>query len=155
MRLVKETIEIGASLDAVWAILGNFGDVASWAPYMRNSALIGEQKSGVGASRKLWHYWGFRLEEQVTAWDTRRGFAFDVIKAPYPMKNVRETWVIERGNGHTVVASTVDYTMGLGWLGLLLDTTLVQHIVRREMRAGLRGLKACAERGMLANNGVR
>lgn len=145
MRLVKETIEIGASLDVVWAILENFGDVAAWAPYMRHSALIGEQKTGVGTRRKLRHHWGFRIEEAVTEWDTGRGFAFDVSKAPYPMKNVRETWVIEHGNGRTVVASTVEYSMGLEWLGLLLDTALVQHIVRREMRAGLRGLKACAE----------
>ena len=154
MRLVKETIEIRASLDVVWAILENFGDVATWAPYMRHSALIGEQKTGVGTRRKLRHDWGFYIEEAVTEWDTGRGFAFDVIKAPYPMKNVRETWVIEHGNGRTVVASTVEYSMGLDSLGLLLDTALVQHIVRREMRAGLRGLKACAERTMSAAQGV-
>ena len=154
MRLVKEMIEIGASLDTVWAILENFGDVATWAPYMRHSALIGEQKTGVGTRRKLRHDWGFHIEEAVTDWDTGRGFAFDVIKAPYPMKNVRETWVIEHGNGRTTVASTVEYSMGLEWLGLLLDTALVQHIVRREMRAGLRGLKACAERGTPAAQGV-
>ena len=29
MRLVKEKIAIGASLDTVWAILENFGDVAT------------------------------------------------------------------------------------------------------------------------------
>jgi ligand-binding SRPBCC domain-containing protein len=145
MRQVKEAIEIGAPLDTVWSILENFGDVAAWAPYMRHSALIGEQKTGVGTRRKLRHDWGFHIEEAVTNWDTGRGFVFAVVKAPYPMKDVRETWMIEHANGHTTVTSTVEYSMGLAWLGLLLDYSLVQHIVRREMRAGLRGLKALAE----------
>jgi ligand-binding SRPBCC domain-containing protein len=145
MRQVKETIDIGAPLDAVWSILENFGGVAAWAPYMRHSALIGEQKTGVGTRRELRHDWGFHIEEAVTDWDTGRGFAFAVIKAPYPMKGVRETWSIEHWNGLTTVASTVEYAMGLGWIGSVLDASLVQHIVRREMCSGLRGLKAFAE----------
>lgn len=146
MRSIKERIEIGVSLNAVWAILEEFGAVAKWAPYMRHSALIGEQKTGIGTRRKLRHDWGFRLEESVTEWTSGRGFAFDVNRAPYPMKGVRETWLIEHGNGLTTVATTVEYQMHLGWLGSMLDSSLVQHIVRREMRAGLRGLKAFAER---------
>jgi len=145
MRQVKEAIDIGASVDVVWSILENFGSVAAWAPYMRDSALIGNQKTGIGTRRKLRHSWGFRLEEKVTGWEIGRGFAFDVIKAPYPMKGVRETWSIEHGNGLTTVASTVEYAMGLGWIGSVLDASLVQYIVRREMRSGLRGLKALAE----------
>jgi len=150
MIQIKEAIGIDAPLDTVWSILENFGNVSAWAPYMRSSTLIGNQKTGVGTRRKLLHDWGFRLEEKVTGWDAGRGFAFDVIKAPYPMKNVRETWAIEHGNGHTTVASTVEYAMGLGWIGSVLDACLVQHVVRREMRSGLRGLKAFAELGMLA-----
>lgn len=145
MRQVKERIEIGVSLDMVWAILEEFGAAAKWAPSMRHSALIGEQKTGIGTRRKLRHDWGFRLEESVTEWTFGRGFAFDVNRAPYPMKDVRETWLIEHGDGLTTVATTVEYQMRLGWLGSMLDSFLVQHIVRREMRAGLRGLKDFAE----------
>jgi len=36
--------------------------------------------------------------------------------------------------------------MHLGFVGSLLDRILVQFIVRREMRAGLRGLKTFLER---------
>lgn len=149
MRQIKEGIEIAAPLSLVWAVLENFGDVASWAPYMRRSALVGMQKTGVGTRRRLHHAWGFRLEETVTGWIDGQGFAFDVNRAPYPMKDVREAWVIEYENGRTIIGTSVEYDMHLGQLGSLLDTVLVQYIVRREMRAGLRGLKAYLERDAL------
>jgi len=146
MRQIKEGIEIALPVDIVWAALENFGEVAVWAPYMRRSALIGEQKTGIGTRRRLHHAWGFRLEETVTGWIDGCGFAFDVNRAPYPMKNVREAWVIEHEGDRTIIGTSVEYEMHLGSLGSLLDRVLVQYIVRREMRAGLRGLKAYLER---------
>jgi len=146
MRQIKEGITIDASRDVVWAALENFGDVASWAPYMRRSALIGKQKTGVGTRRRLHHAWGFRLEECVTGWIDGRGFSFDVNRAPYPMKNVREAWVLEQEKGQTIIGTSVEYDMFLGAVGSMLDAILVNFIVRREMRAGLRGLKAFLER---------
>ena len=146
MRQIKEGITIAVSRDAVWAVLENFGDVASWAPYMRRSALIGKQKTGVGTRRKLLHAWGFRLEERVTGWIDGRGFSFDVNRAPYPMKDVREAWVLEQDKNQTLIGTSVEYDMHLGFIGGLLDKILVQFIVRREMRTGLRGLKNYLER---------
>ena len=157
MRQIKEGITIDVSRDVVWAALENFGDVASWAPYMRRSALIGEKRTGVGTRRRLHHAWGFRLEECVTGWIDGRGFSFDVNRAPYPMKNVREAWVLEQEKGRTIIGTSVEYDMFLGVIGSMLDAILVRFIVRREMRAGLRGLKAFLERqsarcGLLEEN---
>jgi hypothetical protein len=71
------------------------------------------------------------------------------------MKDVKESWLIEHADGQTSVATSVEYCMRLGILGAALDAILVRHIVRREMRAGLRGLKGHAEsearRGVLAD----
>jgi ligand-binding SRPBCC domain-containing protein len=146
MRQIKEGVEIAVPLDKVWAVLENFGDVSSWAPYMRSSALIGEQQTGVGTRRRLQHAWGFRLEETVTGWIDGSGFSFDVNRAPYPMKDVREAWVIEHEKGRTIIGTSVEYDMHLGILGSVLDRILLRFIVRREMRAGLRGLKDYLER---------
>jgi hypothetical protein len=145
MRLINESVEIETSVDLVWSVLDDFGDVAIWAPYMRHSELIGEQQTGVGTRRKLRHFWGFRLEEVVTEWNDRSGFKFKVNRVPWPMKDVWETWVIQHGNGRTTVATSVEYHMKLWVPGKLLDWILVRHIVRREMRTGLKGLKDYTE----------
>jgi ligand-binding SRPBCC domain-containing protein len=147
MRVLEERVEIDAPLPAVWTVLADFGAVADWAPYMRASSLAGEVRSGVGMRRAMRHAWGFRFEEAVTQWHDGKGFSFDVVRAPYPMKDVKETWAVSSEDGRTVVATQVRYRMQLGLIGRVVDAMLVRLIVRREMRAGLRGLKEFAERG--------
>ena len=146
MRVLTEQIGIGASQHAVWEVLKDFGGVSEWAPYMRKSFLIGEQKSGVGTSRFMRHAWGFSIEELVTEWTDGQGFSFDVHRAPWPMKDVQETWITGHDNGLSTVTTRVTYGMRLGFLGSLVDWMLVRFVVRREMRAGLLGLKKYAER---------
>lgn len=146
MRILEERVEIDAAADLVWRALADFGGVANWAPYMRSSRLLGEQTSGVGTRRAMRHAWGFHFEERVTQWHDRKGFSFDVLKAPFPMREVKESWAMARENGRTVVSTQVRYDMGLGPAGRALDGMLVQFLVRREMRAGLSGLKRHLER---------
>lgn len=126
-------------------MLADFGNVNLWAPYMKTCHLIGAKTSGVGMRRGMRHAWGFSLEEAVTDWTEGRGFSFDVLRAPFPMRHVKESWVITGNNGLTTVATQVSYTMYFGFLGQALDGSLVQHIVRREMRSGLKGLKRYVE----------
>lgn len=142
MRDLTEHIEVNAPLQTVWDVLADFGGVAKWAPYMRSSRLLDDRKSGVGACRVLHHAWGFRFEESVTDWNDGKGYSFDVFRAPFPMMDVRESWIVEHHDGLTTVTTRVKYDMRLGFAGAFLDWLLVRFIVRREMRAGLRGLKS-------------
>ena len=146
MRLLEERVEIAAPAERVWEALADFGDVAAWAPYMRISHLVGEQERGVGTRRAMQHELGFRFEERVTEWRDGEGFAFDVLRAPWPMDRVQESWRIEERDGATRVLTRVRYGMKLSLAGSLLDAALVRFIVRREMRSGLRGLKEYLER---------
>ncbi len=146
MRTLIESTNIEAPADVVWSALNDFGDVAAWAPYMRISHLVGEQESGIGTRRAMQHELGFRFEECVTLWLDGEGYDFDVVKAPWPMGAVRESWRMD-GNGPTVTVTTrVDYDMKLGPLGVLFDWLILRFVVRREMRSGIRGLKEYAER---------
>jgi ligand-binding SRPBCC domain-containing protein len=145
MRLLQERIEINVPEEFVWNLLADFGDVALWAPYMRESHLVGTQSSGVGMRRAMRHSWGFGFEEVVTQWHERTGFAFDVIRAPYPMKDVKEVWAIGSHNGGSVVETQVRYDTNLGLVGAIFDWLVLRFVVRREMRAGLRGLKNYSE----------
>jgi hypothetical protein len=146
MRALTEHVEIQASLDAVWEALADFGGVSDWAPYMKTSHLIGDLRSGVGTRRGMRHAWGFRFEEAVTQWNDGIGYSFDVFRAPFPMTDVKESWVAGQSNGFSTVTTYVNYGMKLGPIGLLLDWLLVRFIVQREMRVGLRGLKQHIER---------
>jgi ligand-binding SRPBCC domain-containing protein len=91
------------------------------------------------------HELGFRFEERVTEWVEGEGFTFDVLKAPWPMKDVTESWRIQTDGDGVIVTTRVVYGMKLGPLGRLLDSGMVQFIVQREMRSGVLGLKAHVE----------
>ena len=146
MRTLTAHVKIAAAPGLVWDALADFGDVAAWAPYMRISHIVGEQETGVGTRRAMQHELGFRFEECVTEWTEGEGYSFDVFRAPWPMAEVKETWTSRRDNGFTTVTTRVSYGMKLGYLGASIDWLLVRFIVRREMRAGLRGLKEYVER---------
>jgi ligand-binding SRPBCC domain-containing protein len=152
MRVLSEQVEIAAPPDLVWQALADFGDVAAWAPYMRISHLVGDQERGVGTRRAMQHELGFRFEERVTAWTEGEGFAFDVLRAPWPMDAVRESWRIAAHGSGTRVTTRVEYGMKVGAAGALLDWSLVRFIVSREMRSGLRGLKEYLERRAAATS---
>lgn len=151
MRELSETVTIAAPSELVWQALADFGDVAAWAPYMRISHLVGDQERGVGTCRAMQHELGFRFEERVTSWDEGEGFAFDVLRAPWPMTDVRESWRLTNHGDGTRVTTRVQYGMKVGVAGNLLDWSLVRFIVRREMRSGLRGLKEYLERRATAD----
>ena len=73
-----------------------------------------------------------------------------VVRAPFPLRDVRESWVLPDSNGTAVddavvVETTVEYAMGLGRLGAALNSSIVSRLIQREMREGLRGLKRYAE----------
>jgi uncharacterized membrane protein len=153
-RLLQDRIDIDAPHAVVWAILSDFSGVATWAPYLRSSALVGDQQTGVGSYRVMRHFWGFRLEESVIEWDEGAGYAFEVVKVPYPIRDVRESWNVVAEAACVSVVTRVEYDTHLGLLGDVLDAAIVSHLVRREMREGLKGLKRHAETAASRAHGV-
>ena len=147
MRTLNERVEIKAPAKAVWEVLADFGGVADWAPYMRKSHLIGDLQSGIGTRRGMRHAWGFRFEESVTEWNEGSGFRLRLHDGDKDKPLPNSYFIAARHNGLSTVSTRVTYTMHLGPIGKLLDWMLVQFIVKREMRAGLRGLKHYLESG--------
>jgi uncharacterized membrane protein len=145
MARLEQTIEIDAPADAVWKVLGDFGNVAHWAPSVRRSRLNGDLTQGVGAERVLRHVWGFRLVETVTAWNEAHDFSYGA-HLPFPMTTLDEKWSMNRTNeGSTAVTTRVEYGTRLGGFGKLLEGLLLNRIVRKNMSDGLAGLKRAAE----------
>lgn len=146
MRKLVNRIVIETPMQAVWNVMADFGNAAPWAPGMLHSSLIGEKKAGVGTHRVLRHVWGFRIEEIVTEWVEGAGYSFKLVKAPYPMCDVCETWILRSDDNHALLTITVSYGMRLGLVGSFLDALIVRFLVAREIRRGIFGLKRYAEK---------
>jgi hypothetical protein len=147
LPILEQQLDIAASPAAVWSVLRDFGDVDKWAPYMRRSRSAGSTRSGLGSSRVLHHFWGFRLVETATEWCEGTGFSFDVLGVPFPLADVHETWKVGPSSYSATVTTRVQYRVRLGRLGKLIDRACIGFLVRREMQSGLRGLKQYVESG--------
>ena len=145
MRKLEAKIGIKASKQAVWDVMADFGNAADWAPGMRRAGLWGKVKTGVGMHRIMQHKWGFIIEEVVTHWTEGAGYSFRLEKAPFPMCDACETWVLNDDGHDAVLNITVSYSMRLGFIGALLDAVLVRFVVAREMRLGICGIKCHVE----------
>ena len=154
MRKLQEKIVIGSSRQAVWEVMADFGSAASWAPGMRWSNLTGDTETGVGTYRVMRHAWGFRIEEIVTRWTDFSGYSFKLAKAPFPMRDVCETWVLEGDDSQTKLTITVSYAMRLGFVGRSLDSILVRFVVAREMHRSVYGLKDYVEERSRGHDGA-
>ena len=126
--------------------MADFGSAADWAPGMRRSALFGKATTGVGMQRIMQHAWGFIIEEIITHWTEGEEYSFDLSRAPFPMRDVREKWVLGENGGQTSLNITVSYDMRLGPIGALLDKMLVRFVVARQMHLGIYGLKHHVEK---------
>jgi len=151
MRKLVDRIVIETPKQAVWDAMADFGSAAPWAPGMRESSLKGEQTSGVGTQRVLQHVWGFRIEEIVTEWVDGAGFSFKLVKAPYPLRDVSETWILRPDGNRALLTIIVSYSMHLGLIGAMLDTMFVKFLIAREIRSGILGLKRYVEQKFAEN----
>jgi hypothetical protein len=151
MRELKQRVVTDLSPAALWRVLSDFGGVHHWAPGMRSCQLIGKQSKGVGTRRRMRHRWGFPIEETVTGWAEGQGLSFILDLAPFPMRDVSESWWLNYDGERVTINTTVAYEMGLGPIGRLLDHFLVRFLVEREMSTGLEAFLEYARSEASAN----
>lgn len=100
---------IAASPADVWTVLAEFDRIAEWAPNVDHSCALTEAKHGVGAARRV-QVGRPALVETVTAWEPNERLAYRLDGLPERIGTVTNEWLLEPGEGNTVVTvtSTVD-----------------------------------------------
>lgn len=102
---------VPASPDAVWDVLGRFDALATWADPIDHSSALGENETGVGASRRV-QTGTLVLVEVVTIWDPGVRLAYEVQGLPPVVSRVVNEWTIEPQDGQSRVALVAHITPG-------------------------------------------
>lgn len=134
---VEERIQVQASPDTAWALLGDFGGLPGWFPVVTASRVVG---NGVGAVRHLTMPDGNVLEErQETRDEAQRRYSYTVIGGPVPFTGYRsELRVAAAPEGCEVVWSASFEPLA----GAPMDPVA---FIRGAYRAGLESAKARLE----------
>ena len=93
------TVDLPASADEVWELIGGFDSLPNWLPYIPKSAL-----SDGGRVRRLANPRGEEIVERLEAFDSSaRSYSYSILKAPFPVSGYLSTLrVTESGNGSRV-----------------------------------------------------
>ena len=103
MAQANATIELPASAETVWQLIGGFGSLPDWLSYIPASEL-----SEGGRVRSLANPAGEVIVERLVAFDeAARSYTYAILEAPFPVVNYRSTLRV-RENGAN--ASTVEWS---------------------------------------------
>ncbi|PXW14567.1 SRPBCC family protein [Paraburkholderia caballeronis] len=87
MAQAHASIEVPVSPDTVWQLIGGFGSLPDWLPYIPDSEL-----SDGGRVRRLANPDGDAIVERLVAFDDAdRSYSYAILQAPFPVTGYRAT----------------------------------------------------------------
>ena len=100
----KETIEINASAEKVWAKVGSFGDM-SWHPMIAKTAITSGKADEAGATRVLTTQDGGAINEVLINHDAGgMSLKYEITESVLPVREYGATLKVESaGEGKTIV----------------------------------------------------
>lgn len=124
-RVLKVQRRMTASTPSVWALFGDFPNLASHWSGLRATSAIGQQRSGVGARRHVELKPIGSMDETVTVWE--EGRRIDTENHPsvsVPFSRAETTLTLEPDHDGTLATFTYRYAPRGGPLGRLTGPLL-------------------------------
>jgi hypothetical protein len=136
--------------DKAWEILRDLSKAHNYVPGIIDTRITTEQKTGVGASRKVYMSKTNAMDETVTEWNEGTGFRIRLHKGPKdsPFPQSYFLYRLEDAEpGKTLLTTEMGYVMPGGFVGRLLDRLLINAIVRGRIRDVALSMKLFYETG--------
>jgi hypothetical protein len=97
MAPASASIDIPAPPDRVWQLIGGFGSLPDWLPYIARSEL-----SEGGRVRRLANPGDDTIVERLVAFDqAARSYSYSILQAPFPVTDYVSTLCVRETNGGT------------------------------------------------------
>jgi uncharacterized protein YndB with AHSA1/START domain len=141
MSLVSKSAIVRAPHSRVWEAIADVGQIAQWHPGVERSPVVSNQRSGLGATRRVELYDGSSAVEEVTGLDEGRSLTVVMSEHSMPLSRGAATFVVEdAGDGTTRVTMSLDYEMKYGAFGWLMNNLMLRPIVGKLLSSMIAGL---------------
>lgn len=146
MTGIERTTSLADGPDEVWAVLADFGALASWVPMIQHACLLSEQTEGVGTVRRV-QIARQTLVERVITWRPARELAYSIEGLPPMIGAARNTWCLSPSSAGCDVTLTTTIETGRNPIELLIARTVLARmaVVSELMLAGLAGATTATE----------
>ena len=138
----ERTLEIDATSDEVWAVLGRFMHIDEFAPEIVSVDALTDGKDGIGSKRRNNFKNGTSLVEEVTEWEPKRRYRVSSSEmSSMPLHEAYSAISVEpTDNGRSMVTWDFDYRVKFGPFGWLLGMTMMKVMMGRIVDGNLKGL---------------
>jgi hypothetical protein len=137
MATAHASIDISRPANEVWQLIGGFGSLPDWLPYIPKSEL----KEG-GRIRYLWNPDGDPIIERLLAFDEDvRSYSYAILQAPFPVTDYVSTLrVVDKG----------DWASRVEWSGTFKPAGVTDHeaskLFEKIYEDGLKALEETLEK---------
>ncbi len=138
----ERTLEIDATPEAVWAVLGRFMHIDEFAPLVASVDALTDHEDGMGSKRRCHFDDGTSVVEEVTGWETNSRYRVRLSEmSAMPLHEAyAEVSVEPIDNGRSRVRWAMDYRVKFGPFGWLLGQTIMKMMMGRILDGNLKGL---------------
>lgn len=143
-----EQIEIDASTEAVWAVLGDYGPVSHYVDGVVDSRIVDGPDRGLGATRHCdlpgkpgRNY----IVERIVEWDEGSSFRYEVTDTNAPITNAELRWSVTPAGPRTKLRAEVRYSTKFGLLGRAMNVIVLRRKLRRSITQSLADIKTHIE----------
>lgn len=149
---VSARVVINMPREQVWRQLQDLSLPHNYVPGVLRCEITSEQRSGLGASRRVFQSLGRNMDETVVEWNEGYGFVLRLhsgdADAPAPFKRAVFRYRLDdAGHQQTAFTATLAFDMRWGRVGQYLYSRLLQRVFRSVVRDVAISMKGFYESG--------
>lgn len=142
MTTLKNEITINAPIEKIWAVLSNLAVLEKYDPTVFKSELISNEKTGLGAKRKVHMMDGKNwFEEEVTIWQPNNALTFQLTACTFPIDGLKHSYSFSSDGNNTTIRQVMEYKVKFGLLGKLIDWLVIKKQSDKGIKLFMGGLK--------------
>ena len=138
----ERTLDIDATPDAVWAVLGRFMHIHEFSSRIGSVDALSENEGGVGSKRHCHFTGGTSVVEEVTEWEDNRRYRVRMSElSAMPLHEAYAELSVEPLGGERSRAKmAMDYRVKFGPIGWLMGQTMMKMMMGKIFDGVLKGL---------------
>ncbi|MCP3997267.1 MAG: SRPBCC family protein [bacterium] len=138
----ERALDIDATPDALWSVVGRFMHIDEFAPLVTSVDALTDGEDRVGSKRRCNFDDGTSVVEEVTTWEPNRRYRVRLSEmAAMPLREAyAEVSVEPLDNGGARVTWGMDYRVKYGPVGWLLGQTMMKLMMGKILDGNLGGL---------------
>jgi len=147
----ERTLEIDATPDVVWAVLGRFMHIDEFAPLVKSVDALTDGEDRIGSKRRCHFDDGTSIMEEVTEWEVNHKYRVRLSEMSMPLHEAYATVSVESlDNGRSKAKWGMDYHVKYGPLGWLLGQTMMKIMMGKILDGNLKALASKVKQNQTA-----